>query len=187
MAIKWHFYDDFRDIIAGRMGENPLLCLRPLELAIFVGGKLTFLTLAIGIPLFFHPFWVVATFYAITVGIVGVVLSVVFQLAHTVEEAAFPIPQAGTEHISTPWAVHQVAATVDFARRPTTRHGWSGASTSRSNLSSVPDALPRELSGHLGCGGERLPGVRCAVRGEPDLQRRRGLAFPLAAAHGSGG
>lgn len=117
MAIKWHFYDDFRDVIAGRMGANSFPRPRGLELAIFMGGKLTFLTLAFGIPLFFHPFWVVAAFYAIIAGIVGVVLSMVFQLAHTVEEAAFPIPEPGTEHIATAWAVHQVAATVDFARK----------------------------------------------------------------------
>jgi linoleoyl-CoA desaturase len=116
MAIKWHFYDDFRDVITGRMGANRFPRPRGFEFAVFVGGKLTFLTLAFGIPLFFHPFWVVAVFYAITVGIVGVVLSVVFQLAHTVEEAAFPVPETGTEHIATPWAVHQVQATVDFAR-----------------------------------------------------------------------
>ena len=116
MAIKWHFYDDFRDVITGRMGANRFPRPRGFELAVFLGGKLTFLVLAFGIPLFLHPFWVVAVFYAITVGIVGVVLSVVFQLAHTVEEAAFPVPEAGTEHIATPWAVHQVQATVDFAR-----------------------------------------------------------------------
>lgn len=43
------------------------------------------------------------------------VLSVVFQVAHCVEEAEFPLPRAG--RIEHAWAVHQAEATVDFARR----------------------------------------------------------------------
>lgn len=115
MGIKWHFYDDFRDVIKGRMGVNRFPRPRGWELAVFIGGKLAFFTLAFGIPLVFHRFWVVALFYVITVAVTGLVLSVVFQLAHTVEEAAFSVdPPEG--RIPTPWAVHQVAATVDFAR-----------------------------------------------------------------------
>jgi linoleoyl-CoA desaturase len=40
----------------------------------------------------------------------------VFQLAHCVEEAAFPAPRADTGRIEASWAAHQVATTVDFAR-----------------------------------------------------------------------
>jgi linoleoyl-CoA desaturase len=81
---------------------------------VFVDGKLAFLTLAFALPLLFQPWWAVAACYCLTAGVTGVVLSVVFQLAHTVEEAAFPQAEAG--RIAAPWAVHQVAATVDFAR-----------------------------------------------------------------------
>jgi linoleoyl-CoA desaturase len=55
-------------------------------------------------------------FYATVSLSCGVVLSVVFQLAHCVEEATFPMPAAGTDRIETHWAVHQVQTTVDFAR-----------------------------------------------------------------------
>ena len=50
----------------------------------------------------------------------GVVLSVVFQLAHCVEEAEFPVPVSvspGHARMETEWSVHQVQTTVDFARR----------------------------------------------------------------------
>jgi linoleoyl-CoA desaturase len=116
MVIKWHFYDDFRDVISGRMGVNRFPRPHGWELLIFIGGKLTFLTLAFGIPLLLHPFWVVALFYVITVAVVGVVLSVVFQLAHCVEEASFPSPNPASGRIENPWAKHQVESSVDFAR-----------------------------------------------------------------------
>lgn len=116
MAIKWHFYDDFRDLISGRMGENRFPRPRGWELALFIIGKLTFLALAFGIPLLFHPLWVVAVFYGVTTAVVGVVLSVVFQLAHCVEGTEFPLPETGTGFIARPWAVHQVESSLDFAR-----------------------------------------------------------------------
>jgi linoleoyl-CoA desaturase len=46
-----------------------------------------------------------------------VVLSVVFQLAHCVEGAEFPMPHEETGRMNTSWAVHQVETTVDFAPR----------------------------------------------------------------------
>jgi linoleoyl-CoA desaturase len=47
----------------------------------------------------------------------GLVLSVVFQLAHCVEEADFPLPRPDTGRMDTGWAAHQVQTTVDFAPR----------------------------------------------------------------------
>src|SRR5262249_8993727 len=46
----------------------------------------------------------------------GLVLSVVFQVAHCVEGAGFPLPEAGTGRMAADWAVHQVETTADFAR-----------------------------------------------------------------------
>jgi linoleoyl-CoA desaturase len=40
----------------------------------------------------------------------------VFQLAHVVEHAEFPMPEEGSINIENAWAIHQVETTVDFAR-----------------------------------------------------------------------
>ncbi len=116
MAIKWHFYDDFRDLFTGRIGPHRIPWPKPKELLILIAGKLSFFALAFGIPLFFHPLWVVTLYYGLVTLVLGVVLSVVFQLAHCVEEAAFPMPAADTQRLEVPWAVHQVQTTVDFCR-----------------------------------------------------------------------
>jgi linoleoyl-CoA desaturase len=47
--------------------------------------------------------------------VLGIVLAVVFQLAHCVEHADFPL-ESEPARMNTPWAVHQVETTVDFAR-----------------------------------------------------------------------
>ena len=122
LAIKWHFYDDFYNVAVGRIGGHKIPRPRGRELVIFIVGKVAFFSLAFGIPVLLHPVWAVLTVYSIAAFVSGVVLSVVFQLAHCVGEADFPVPVAvagavGSERMETDWAVHQVQTTVDFARR----------------------------------------------------------------------
>lgn len=117
MAVNWHLVGDLRDIIPGRIGEHRLPRPKGWDLAVFVAGKAVFLALAFGIPMLFHPVWVVALFYGAAAIVLGLVLSVVFQLAHCVEQAEFPLPQQDTGRIENAWAIHQVETTVDFARR----------------------------------------------------------------------
>jgi phosphatidylserine/phosphatidylglycerophosphate/cardiolipin synthase-like enzyme/fatty acid desaturase len=112
---KWHFIDDFKNLVRGRIARHRFPGLRGGSLLKTFGGKAFFLTWAFVVPLLFHPWWVVLLFYATTSLLVGCTLAVVFQLAHCVEEAEFPEPP-GTGRMPDAWAVHQVQTTVDFAR-----------------------------------------------------------------------
>ena len=116
-VIKWHLYDDFRDVVLGRIALTRMPRPKRWELLGFVGGKAVFLALAFGLPLLVHPLWMVLLFYVLTAGLAGVVVSVVFQLAHCVGEAEFPLPEKNAGSMESAWAVHQVETTVDFARR----------------------------------------------------------------------
>jgi linoleoyl-CoA desaturase len=115
-AIRWHLYGDFRDMITGTVGERPFTRPRGWDLAGFVIGKLVFSTLAFGLPLFFHSIGSVLLYYALVSAVAGILLALVFQMAHVVEEAAFPVPDESGMRIDTPWAIHQLETTVDFAR-----------------------------------------------------------------------
>jgi linoleoyl-CoA desaturase len=116
MAIRWHLYDDFQKIITLRIGNHPYPRPTGWDMVIFVGGKAIFFTLAFGIPLLLHPVWVVIIFYGVAAIALGISLSLVFQLAHIVEEAEFPLPQEDSGRIDNPWAIHQVETTVNFCR-----------------------------------------------------------------------
>jgi linoleoyl-CoA desaturase len=115
MALKWQLYDDFRLALTGRMAQHSVPRPRGSQWVVFLGGKLVFLTLAFAIPLARHPAWAVAAVYVITGVVLGIVLAVVFQLAHCVEQADFPM-EVDSGRMGTPWAVHQVETSVDFAR-----------------------------------------------------------------------
>jgi linoleoyl-CoA desaturase len=115
MPIKWHFYDDFRDVFTGRIGRHPVPRPKGRDLLTLVGGKVAFFALALGIPTLLHPWWAVLIVYVAASFVQGVVLSVVFQLAHCVEEAEFPLPRSDSGRMATGWAEHQVQTTADFA------------------------------------------------------------------------
>lgn len=117
MVIKWHFVGDFRDLVTGRIGAHRFPRPKGWDLVIFVAGKVIFLAVAFGIPLLFHALWVVLLYYGVVALVLGMLLSVVFQLAHCVEQAEFPLPCKDTGRIDNAWAIHQVETSVDFARR----------------------------------------------------------------------
>ncbi len=116
-ASVWHLYGDFRDVAAGAIGPHKIPRPKGWDLVVFVSGKLVSVGLMLGIPMLVHSWWVVLLFYAVTTAVVGVVLTVVFQLAHCVGEAQFPDAVDGGRRMEDAWAVHQVQTTVDFARK----------------------------------------------------------------------
>jgi linoleoyl-CoA desaturase len=123
LAVKWWFVDDVADVVRGRIGRLPFPRPRGPELAAYVAGKAVFTTWALLIPaLVFRSAWIVPLFLlgAFTL---GVVLSTVFQLAHTVPDAEFHAARPGEQRMPSAFAEHQVRATVDFA--PSNRLlGW---------------------------------------------------------------
>lgn len=116
LPLKWQLYDDFRDVILGRIGEIRFARPKGWDLATFIVGKAVFFCLAFVIPLMLHPAWAVLLFYVAVSFVQGVVLSVVFQLAHCVQEASFPQAQKITGRMEAAWAIHQVETAVDFGR-----------------------------------------------------------------------
>lgn len=115
VALKWQTVDDFVELIRSKVGARQVPRPSGKELAVFIGGKVSFVLLAFVIPSLVHPFWVVVVFYSIVAITIGIVLGIVFQMAHCVEEADFPTPQAGSNRMEDEWAVHQASSTVDFA------------------------------------------------------------------------
>jgi len=113
---KWHFIYDFKNVVQAQVARSRFARPRGWELVGLIGGKLLFFGWAFVVPMFFHRWWIVLLFYAGTAYVLGLILSVTFQLAHCVEEADFPEPSTGSERLPDAWAIHQVQTTVDFAR-----------------------------------------------------------------------
>lgn len=117
IVFKWQFFDDFRSAVDGKVGRYKIARPRGWDIVVLLGGKLVFFTLAFAVPLILgHSILWVLLFYALATFVQGILLSIVFQLAHCVEDAEFPLPQNDST-MESAWAVHQVETTVNFATR----------------------------------------------------------------------
>lgn len=89
--------------------ENNLHWLKMIVDKLFYFGVIIGLPLIAGIPLL-H---VLAGFFVMHFA-AGIILTVVFQLAHTVEGTAHPLPDE-SGNIDNAWAIHQLHTTVNFS------------------------------------------------------------------------
>lgn len=98
--------------LTGRQTTNPRF-----EYVKMVLVKIIYLFLIIGFPILFTTFawWQVLLGFLIMHWSAGCILSTVFQMAHVVEGAGQPLPNA-MGVIESEWAVHELRTTSDFAR-----------------------------------------------------------------------
>jgi len=112
--VVWVFYEDFQKYFTGRISVNsPKKKLAVTQHFVFWSTKIAYVLVYIVLPIYFAGFlpWLIG--FIIITFVCGIVISLVFQLAHVV---------AGTQFFSVlgadqnrDWATHQVQATADFA------------------------------------------------------------------------
>ncbi|MCA0381759.1 MAG: acyl-CoA desaturase [Bacteroidetes bacterium] len=117
LYLFWIFYSDFGKYFKGRIGTVPLSKMSLKDHLSFWIGKLLFASIFMIIPIYVHGFvsWMVG--FLVMTMLSGFVLSIVFQLAHTVQDTAFPLANEATGKMDDEWAVHQLKTTANFATR----------------------------------------------------------------------
>ena len=117
-TLNWVFIKDFRFFFRKQIGpyENKKHPLK--EWALLLGGKLFYFTWAIVLPLVVLDlaWWQFLIGFLAMHFTTGALMSVVFQLAHVVEQTEHPQPGPGgvMEHT---WMVHEMITTANFAMR----------------------------------------------------------------------
>lgn len=116
--LAWVFYHDFEKYFTGRIGAGSAAQrLATREHVIFWITKIVYVAAYIVIPILMVGFVKAIVGFAIISFVCGLFISVVFQLAHMVEDTQFPEPDAQTSKIEQEWAIHQVVTTANFATR----------------------------------------------------------------------
>ena len=117
ITTKWHLFDDFNHLFRGEIDHARIRRPKKWDLLVLLSGKAVFFTLAFVIPMTMFPWYIVLGVYLFASYVQGVVMSVVFQLAHVLEEADFPLPKDNDNRMEEAWAVHQLQTTVNFAMK----------------------------------------------------------------------
>jgi linoleoyl-CoA desaturase len=126
LYIWWVFFTDYKKYFSGKIGPTPLTKMSIGDHISFWGFKLLHAFIFMAIPIYTLGFttWVVG--FLIYGMFTGIVLSIVFQLAHTVEETHFPRADVATGKMEDEWAVHQLKTTANFATRNRFISWWVG-------------------------------------------------------------
>jgi linoleoyl-CoA desaturase len=117
MYLGWIFFLDFQKYFSRKIGAKHNISMSIPQHIGFWLTKVIYIGLFIVLPLILLeaiPFIIGYFVFAFTTGII---ISVVFQLAHGVEGPAFIQPKEGNQVLENDWAVHQVITTANFATR----------------------------------------------------------------------
>jgi len=116
--LFWVFFNDFKKYFVGRISDyTPMRKMNMKEHVIFWVTKVGYVFLFLVLPFFFAGVVPTLVGYSIVVFVTGFVISVVFQLAHIVEDMPFIDSNGTSLKIETEWAIHQILTTADFATK----------------------------------------------------------------------
>ena len=117
LYILWIFVLDYQKYFKQRIGDMPLKKMSLSDHLVFWGFKLLHMFMFIILPIYTVGFssWLIG--FLLFAVVAGLVISIVFQLAHTVEHTHFPMPDEVTGRLDDEWAVHQLKTTANFAPR----------------------------------------------------------------------
>lgn len=115
LYIFWIFILDYQKYFKKKIGVMPLKKMDLSDHLVFWGFKLLHLALFVALPIYILGLAEWAIGFSVFAIVAGLVISVVFQLAHTVEHTHFPMPDEVTNKLEDEWAIHQLKTTANFA------------------------------------------------------------------------
>lgn len=117
-SLSWVFRKDYVKMFKSKIGHHDTSSHATREYVTLFVTKAAYYVLFLVIPMLVLDFawWQVLVGFVAMHFVEGLVLGLVFQLAHVVEGTTFPIPTS-TGSIEEAWAIHQLRTTANFASR----------------------------------------------------------------------
>lgn len=115
LYFQWIFLKDFKKLRERKVGQTEIKGVTTKEIIIILLGKINHIIIFLVIPYFVFGFKEMISAYLAMSATCGVVITVVFQLAHVQNKSSFPVPDLLSGDIENDWAISQVETTADFA------------------------------------------------------------------------
>jgi len=117
LYIVWLFVTDYKKYFSQKIGNVPLKRMSIGDHLEFWIVKIYHAVAFIALPIYLLGFskWVIG--FLIMTMFAGFVLSIVFQMAHTVEHTQFPLPVEDSNRMPDEFAAHQIKTTANFATK----------------------------------------------------------------------
>ncbi|WP_081671051.1 fatty acid desaturase family protein [Sporocytophaga myxococcoides] len=115
-SLLWVFLLDYQKYFSGKIGNLKISNFKTSDHIVFWITKVGYLVAYLIVPAIFNGWLMTLTGFLVFHFVLGLVLSVVFQLAHVVENTEFSEPPTEGK-VEDEWAVHQLKTTSNFATR----------------------------------------------------------------------
>jgi linoleoyl-CoA desaturase len=127
-TIEWVFIKDFVQLLTGRLNEHQATpTMSRSDILEFWTCKLAHFAGFVLLPFMFHPALEVLVALGVVHVAMGFILTVVFQLAHLNEHAAFPAAAEGSRSaVDSDWGAHQLLTTMNFATQSRVINWFTG-------------------------------------------------------------
>jgi linoleoyl-CoA desaturase len=114
-TLTWVFGGDFYKYFSRKIHSTTINKIDVRQHFLFWCSKLLYVFFYIAVPIYFLGWqpWLVG--FLIVHGVMGLVLTIVFQLAHVVEKTSFENAAEDRKIIESEWAIHEVKTTANFA------------------------------------------------------------------------
>ncbi len=114
-SFLWIFVMDISKYSTQRIYTTQLTKMSTSEHVIFWVSKILYVVFYMAIPIYMFGLGKWAVGFACMHAAMGLSMSVVFQLAHVVEETEFEYTGGEDKQIENEWAIHQIKTTANFA------------------------------------------------------------------------
>ncbi|MFT6745748.1 MAG: linoleoyl-CoA desaturase [Glaciecola sp.] len=115
LYIYWVIFTDFKKYFQGHVGGIPIPKMSAKDHFFFWGFKAFFAATFVILPIVKLTFLPWLAGFLIFGMVSGIVISIVFQLAHVVEETSYPEVNDETGTTEDEWVIHQLKTTSNFS------------------------------------------------------------------------
>ena len=115
-TIFWIFIMDFKKYFSGKIYTTDAWKMSSKNKLVFWATKIGYIATYMVFPIIVWGFLPWLAGYFMLNAVLGLTLSLVFQLAHVVENTEFEhVALDETKHVDTAWAIHQIKTTANFS------------------------------------------------------------------------
>ncbi|MBS1688018.1 MAG: acyl-CoA desaturase [Bacteroidetes bacterium] len=122
----WVFFTDYKKYFTNKVKVVEIKKLKFTDHLLFWTSKAAHIFFYVALPIYMVGVWPWLIGFTVYAMVAGFVLSIVFQLAHTVEETTFPQAIQPANKIEDEWALHQLKTTANFATKNKLITWWVG-------------------------------------------------------------
>jgi linoleoyl-CoA desaturase len=116
--LSWVYWNDFKKYFSGKIADfTKTKKMTAKDHFNIWGSKLLYVSVFVVLPIFIVGFLETIIGYLVLAFVCGLMIAIVFQLAHIVEDAHFIAMDNPKLDMDTEWAVHQINTTSNFATK----------------------------------------------------------------------